>query len=167
MRHLLALLLLLLASACSSGERVPRAAEIQAALRAEVERGPGKLVSMDSIVRSEWSHMYVFGPYTPEFLIADCLGVRSVSGLSRGIESRDDVNLLIFAYPEARHRSVAVSRSGADFAPEAVSTRYTREQARFITRRPPPRSWGHLTPAGVATACTPTTTARLRLAPSL
>ena len=163
MRHLLALLLLV--SACSFGERVPPAAEIQAVLKAEVERGPGKLVSMDSIVRSGWSHMYVFGPYTPESLVADCLGIRSVSDLGRGIESRDDVNLLVFAYPEASHRSVAVSRSGADFAPEAVSTRYTREQARFIMRRPPPRSWGHLTPAGAATACNATTTARSRFSP--
>lgn len=145
MRLLITALVLL--AACEAPDHPPAAGALHAHLRAAVQRGAGTLIALDTIAPGGWSRVYVFGPYTPAPLIEACLRPASVKRLMRGIEMRDDINLLVFQYGEATYHSVAVPRRGADFSPEAVAAGYSPAEARFLTRDPPPHSWGELVPA--------------------
>lgn len=116
--------------------------------------GPGAEVRLEDAVSSGWRVVTLVGPYTsPESLLC-CLGTDRSRVRTYGIESRDDVMLLVFAFPDGAHESVAVSRSAADFSPEAVGNRYDRTQARFAVRVPTDGSWGRLVPAsGITERC--------------
>jgi hypothetical protein len=136
----------LLLGACSPRERPLRGEELHAELRRAVGRGTGTVVSLDDIAPGSWRRVYLFGPYTPVSGIRDCLGILWAGRLSRGIEYRDDINLLIFEYSPHVLRSVAVRRGGADFGPEAVGRGYSVGEAHFVARDPSPGSWGNLVP---------------------
>ena len=89
----------------------------------------------------------LLGPYTTPARIERCLGSPVPAHLSRGIESRDDVNLLVFTYAGSAPQSVVLPRSAGDFGPEAVDQVYARTEATFVVRTVPTGSWGELVPA--------------------
>lgn len=116
--------------------------------------GPGAEVRLDDVVPSDWRAVTLAGPYTSPESLRRCLGADGSRVRTHGIESRDDVVLLVFTFPDGAHESVAVSRSAADFGPEAVGRRYDRAQARFTVRVPADGSWGRLAPtSGITERC--------------
>jgi hypothetical protein len=137
-------------TACGPRERPPPAEELHAELRRAVGRGTGTAVSLADIAPGSWRRVYIFGPYTPVSEIRACLGVLWARPLARGIQNRDDVNLLIFEYPGHAHRSVAVPRGAADFGPEAIGRGYSADEARFVVRDPSPDTWGDFVPVAEA-----------------
>jgi len=152
-RRLLCVAMLATAVSCRGpGERVPEGS-VAAALTAASARGAGARVVLADVADAAWQRVYVFGPYTPADVISRCLG-RSALLLTQGIESRDDANLLVFQFPDAPPQAIMVPRQAGDFAPEALRRGYSRRDAVFVVRRPPPGTWGNLAPAaGSATRC--------------
>jgi hypothetical protein len=150
MRVHLRVFLALFLTACGPRDSPPPAEELHVELRRAVGRGTSTAVSLADIAPGSWRRVYIFGPYTPVSTIRDCLGVSWARPLARGIQERDDVNLLIFEYAGHVHRSVAVSRSAADFGPEAVGRGYSADEARFVVRDPSPGTWGNLVPVAEA-----------------
>ncbi len=145
-----------LAVAALSGCRLGRAeaATLEAHLPAALARGPGTVVDLASVVDRPWREVAVFGPYTGAAAVARCVSASEGYLLSRGIEGRDDVTLLVFSYADGSHASVALPRRTADFGPESVGAVYARPLARFRVRRPGPGTWGDVVPArGVTRRC--------------
>lgn len=132
---------------CGGGPPSPKADHLAAALELVRRQGPGATIRLDSVAAGPWQRVFVFGPYTTPGRIERCLGGPMPTDLGRGIESRDDVNLLVFAYAASAPQSVALPRSAGDFGPEAVDQVYAREEATFVVRAVPAGSWGELVPA--------------------
>ena len=146
-------LLLVIAAGCAS----PRVDVdgLERGFRSALAAGEGTEVALDELVRAEWSTVALFGPYTPRELIHRCLDLGAGVLDPHGIESRDDVVLLVFRFAEGDHESVAITRDAADFGPEAVGSQYDQLAARFVVRAPPAGSWGRLAPAsGITWRCT-------------
>lgn len=144
--------LMLILGGCSS-PRVDAKALADSLAQALAE-GPGAEVRLEDAVPSDWRVVTIVGPYTSPEALRRCLGNNGSRVRTYGIESRDDVVLLVFTFPDGEHQSVAVPRSAADFGPEAVDRRYDRAQARFAVRVPTEGSWGRLAPAnGILGRC--------------
>ena len=152
-RKLLCIAMLATAISCRGpGERVPQGS-VATALTAATARGAGARVVLADATGPAWQRVYVFGPYTPLAVIEQCLG-RPAVFLTQGIESRDDANLLVFQFPDVAPQAILVPRQAGDFAPEASRRGYSRREAVFVVRRPPPGTWGNLAPAaGGAIRC--------------
>jgi len=145
--RLLSTLCVLVAIGCADPSAVlPSADVLHSALSAAVKRGPGAIVSLDSVIGGDWRTLYVFGPYTPSTTIDRCVGMRVNH---RDIDARDGINLLVLKPAKGRASSVVVARD-VDFGPEAVGRAYSRGAASFAVRLPSPQAWGHLVPASGA-----------------
>ena len=142
----------LLASTLACGGRADahtRAATLETALANRVRQGPGTEVALAELTAFDWRSVHVVAPYTPLATLRDSLGLADLAAaarLSQGIESRDDVTLLVFRDGAGRLESVAIPRETADFGPELVGRSYTARDARFAVRVPPLGSWGTLGP---------------------
>ena len=140
---------LVLALGCTSGDPPIVERSVADGIAAAVARGPGARLALGAVTGGRrWTQAYVFGPYTPPELIARCVGARADRTLTRGIDARDDANLLVFTVAEGPPQSMAVSRASGDFGPEARARRYTPETAVFVVRAPSPGRRGDLVPVG-------------------
>jgi hypothetical protein len=152
-RLLPSLALLVGVLAACMNERVD-AASLAHGITEVVSHREEREVALASIVTSDWTQVGVFGPYTRLEALKRCIGGRSGSRLTRGIDSRDDVTLLVFTFPDGSHESVAVARAIAIFGPEASGNLYTKPQARFSVGRTPTGRRGYLMPAsGISKRC--------------
>ena len=135
---------------CGAGDGGPRAStRLQAAIAEQVRQGPGSRVVLAELVESSWQRVYIFGPYTPLKTLRDSLGLAddaTARQQGKGIDSRDDVTLLVFWFPDGRLESVALPRAQGDFGPELVGRSYERSEARFRVRPSPAGSWGTIGP---------------------
>jgi hypothetical protein len=109
--------------------------ELATALQTAVRGNPDTKVRLDAIAPGAWSTVYVFGPYTPRALIDRCMAYSSIRPDVHGIESRDDIELLIFRGASGGSHSVAVPRLGEGFVQDATSRRYDREGASFMVKK--------------------------------
>lgn len=137
---------------CSGGAPSSGVArELTSQIASGIAQGVGTEIRMGAIA-GEWTRLYVFGPYTPVPLIQDSLGISGASArrLSRGIEMRDDMNLLVLRRG-TDFESWALSRSTADFGPEVTGRGYDLRTAVFVVRTPTRGKWGNISiraPAG-------------------
>jgi hypothetical protein len=148
-RFRVALLFLAVACTPSWGDDLRHADVARAAVAAAVRQGPGTEVRLADLTPFSWQRVYLFGPYTPLAILRDSLGLRTASDaaqLGRGIESRDDVTLLVFRFEHGPPASMVLPRDPADFGPELVGRSYQPGEAVFLVRRPPAGSWGALGP---------------------
>ena len=120
------------------------------ALRAAIQRGPGTVISFDSLIRGDWRNVYVFGPYTSVSDIERCIGGKVAT---HSIEGRDDVSLIVLQSASGRLSSALVRRD-VNFGSEAVGRAYPRGAATFKVRVPLAPGWGELVPSnGPPTVC--------------
>jgi hypothetical protein len=150
MRRLLLVLCAAIALGCASrGEGIRQPSAVRAAVSARVALGPGTEVRLADLTPFWWRRVYVFGPYTPLATIRDSLRLSSEAAaerVARGIQSRDDVDLLVFRFAHTAPQSMELPRQGGGFGPEVVGRGYGAEEAVFVVREPPPGSWGVLGP---------------------
>jgi hypothetical protein len=111
----------------------PSARDIETILQNGKDRGPGAQVSLATVVPGA-TRVFVFGPYTPLVAARRCLG-GSAPNVLRGLEDRDDVNVLVFQMADGDLESVAMSRAAGDFGPEATGRSYAMREAEFVVRR--------------------------------
>jgi hypothetical protein len=116
-------------------------------------RGPGSRVSLAAIVPTA-TRIFIFGPYTALEDARRCMG-SSAPDVLRGLESRDDVNVLVFQISDGQLRSVAVSRAAGDFSPDAVGRVYAPHEAEFVVQRS--AEWSVLAPVRDVPICAWTT----------
>jgi hypothetical protein len=88
----------------------------------------------------------ILGPYTPDDKVVSLTGVQGAAGQAYDIRSNDGINVLMFVKDGRIASSVAHGRNRGDFGPELVGRCYSREQASFSIRVPPPNSWGNIGP---------------------
>jgi hypothetical protein len=112
-----------------------------------VNKGPGTRVVLAEHFSLPWDKACIFGPYTDPAEIRRTMGTDFAERDARGIHTRDDINLLIFIHDNRVVRSVAHPRARGDFGPELVGKCYSTDQAVFLVRSPPPRSWGNIGPS--------------------
>jgi hypothetical protein len=120
-RHAMLAVCVSLALACSTKDHVASSTAIRDSLNSAVARRSGE-VRADQVAPGTWTDVLIFGPYSPDELVRRCVG-RSVD--TRGISSRDDVDLLVFRFADGHMISRAVRRGDPAIGPEAWNARYT------------------------------------------
>lgn len=135
----------LLFSACG-----PSARPIEGLLDAAKQKGPGTRVSLAGVLPGV-TRIFIFRPYTDLAQARRCIGP-STPDLLRDLESRDDVNVLVFRLSDGRLKSVAISRAVGDFVPDAIGRSYAPQEAEFVVRRS--AEWSVLAPVRDVPMCT-------------
>lgn len=135
-----ALALASLVSACGNEGRVNRS------IAATVEKGPGTRLVLAEHAGFPWDKVCILGPYTPDDKVDSLTGIQGAAGQAYDIRSNDGINVLMFVREGRIASSVAHGRNQGDFGPEVVGQCYSREQANFSIRIPPPNSWGNIGP---------------------
>jgi hypothetical protein len=79
----------------------------------------------------------IFGPYTPASSIEGVTGIPGVVRNVHAIESRDDIDALLFIRAGRIAASVAHPRNRGDFDPQVVGKCYSKAQAVFSVRTLP------------------------------
>jgi hypothetical protein len=86
---------------------------------ANASKAPSRLIELSKVNAVEWDHAEVFPPYTPlESLPEKVRGDQRAN--TSGIDSRDDISLIVFFSHGAISSIVAFPRSILDFAPIAT-----------------------------------------------
>ena len=146
----------LMLSACTSNAALPSAKAIRDSLNAAWRPPADSVVSIRQLAPGVWSEVYLFEPYTPVNVIADCVGATRVS--TDGIESRDDIDLWIFRRPDSSLVSRSVSRGSPTLDTAAASAVY-RASATFRARNSQSGGWRFMTPvSGMIRRCSWRTT---------
>lgn len=127
----------------------PSTRSVEDHLKAGKARGSGTRVSLAPVAAGA-TRIFVFGPYTTMAQARRCMGSTAPDVL-RGLESRDDVNVVVFQLPDGELKSVAVSRVAGDFGPDAVGRSYAASEAEFIVQQS--GSWSQLVPTTAIAAC--------------
>ncbi|HEU4993833.1 MAG TPA: hypothetical protein VFT29_03405 [Gemmatimonadaceae bacterium] len=151
--RVLALTVLVVACTDDAGGRFHPMA-IDSVLTRATMAGPGTTVSLDSLGPSDWTAMYVFGPYTTPELMRRCMTpAKPFEGY--GLERGDGMYAIMFRRPNGRVSSMGLLRRGFAFAPEAVSREYSRGSASFTVRKSPSGRLNELVASGRETrVCT-------------
>jgi hypothetical protein len=127
----------------------PSTRDIESLLAAAKQQGDGTRVSLAKVA-PEATRLFIFGPYTSIAQARHCLGAFAPD-LLKGLESRDDINVIVFRMADGRLKSVAVLRAVGDFVPEAIGRSYALEQAEFVVARS--AEWSVLAPVGDVPTC--------------
>ena len=126
---------------CAGDDRV------SLSLAASVSRGAGARIALADHAKLAWDKACIFAPYTPDTVIDAVTGVQGAAKQAHSIESREDINLLLFVHEGNIAASVAHRRDRGDFGPELVGRCYSREQAVFSVREEPAGSWRTIGPS--------------------
>ena len=110
-------------------------------------QGPGTRLLLAEQAPFEWDRVCVFGPYTSDDHVKEVTGVDDSAAAAYDIRSNDRIDVLMFIAGDRIARSVAHSRARGDFGPELVGKCYSRAQAVFLVRTPPPDGWGDIGPS--------------------
>ena len=129
-----------LSSACGSE------GPLNKSIDASVKKGPGTRLVLATHTGFPWDKVCIFGPYTPDDQVESLTGIQGAAGQAHDIRSNDSINVLMFVREARIAASVAHARNRGDFGPEVVGKCYSREQANFSVRVPPPNSWGNIGP---------------------
>ena len=140
MRHLAFLVFAILSSVCA------REAPLNRSIAAAVEKGPGTRLVIAEHTRFPWDKVCILGPYTPDNTVDSLTGVQGGAAQAHDIRSNDGINVLMFVTEGRIAASVAHARNRGDFGPEVVGRCYSKEEANFSIREPPPNSWGNIGP---------------------
>ena len=140
-------LALLISLSCGGREGAFTPSPIQAEFERSMLGTPGIVISIDSLGPRNWSTMYLFGPYTAAEVIRRCLN--ATGGFStHGIESRDDIYVLMFRSAEGRISSMTLDRGRFTLASETVGREYPRGTASFTSHHSATSGRVELVPAG-------------------
>jgi hypothetical protein len=107
-------------------------------IAALVRAGPGTQVVLADHAAFAWERACIFGPYTSDKDIDALTGISGAATRAFDIRSNDGIDVLMFVHEGQIAASVAHQRSQGDFSPEVVGKCYSREQAVFAVRNPPP-----------------------------
>lgn len=123
-----------LLAACGPERLEKTEADLKSAVAEAVARGDTATLRLFIEVPFAFDRVYIAGPYTPEATIAAAMGGDWQPEFSRGIESADHFNLLVFEvrgqlYPATLLRSVA------EIAPELTGRMYGPDSAVFRVSR--------------------------------
>jgi hypothetical protein len=119
---------------------------VNRSIAASVEKGPGTRLILSEHTGFPWDRVCILGPYTPDDKADSLTGVQGAAGQAHDIRSNDGINVLMFVSEGRIAASVAHARNRGDFGPEVVGKCYSREEANFSIRVPPPNSWGNIGP---------------------
>ncbi len=120
---------------------------VNQSIAAAVDGGPGTRLALGEHTTFAWDRVCIFGPYTPDDRVDAITGIPGASGRASDIRSNEGINVLIFIDANRIADSVAHPRGRDDFGPEIVGRCYSKEQAVFSVRTPPPNSWGNIGPS--------------------
>lgn len=125
-----------------------RSNPVSRAISEAVAEGPGTQVALAAHADFMWDRVCIFGPYTADADVDRISGVPGAATRAFDIRENDGIDALVFFRGRQVAASFAHPRRGADFGPELIGRCYSREQAVFSVRVPPPNSWGELGPPG-------------------
>jgi hypothetical protein len=112
-----------------------------------LDKGPGTHLDLADLAPFAWERVCIFGPYTTAGDIRRSVAVAWRRSDDCDIESRDDIDLLVFIHDHEVARFVAHRREYGDFGPELVNRCYARDEAKFLVRVAGPGSWGTIGPS--------------------
>jgi hypothetical protein len=147
LRRVMRLAVVLLLGCVGFGEGLRNPHAVSAAIAERVARGPGTKVPLAELTSFGWRRVYVFGPYTPLATIRDSVGVNDlgeVAKLARGIDARDDIDLLVFYFEHIGPQSMEHPRKQGDFRPELLGRGYGPDNAVFVVGKASRGGWGTL-----------------------
>jgi hypothetical protein len=108
--------------------------------------GPGTRLALVEHATFNWDSVCIFGPYTSDTMIQAATGIPGATQYEHDLQSREDINLLLFIAEGRIMRSVAHPRRRGDFGPEIAGKCFTKSQAVFSVRTPPPGSSSDIGP---------------------
>ena len=120
---------------------------VSSSISGAVKRGDGARVALVEHTSFAWDKVCIFGPYTPADHIEAVTLIPGTAREAPGIESREDIDLLLFVRGGRITASVAHPRVRGDFGPEVLGKCYSKERAVFAVRTPPAGSWGTIGPS--------------------
>src|SRR5262245_11419680 len=128
------------------GAGCAREGPVNGAIDASVEQGPGTSLVLAAHTGFPWDRVCILGPYTPDDKVDSLTGIQGAAGQAYDIRTNEGINVLMFVREDRIAASVAHGRSRGDFGPEVVGKCYSRTEASFSVRVPPPHSWGNIGP---------------------
>jgi hypothetical protein len=131
--HLLAVLLLVLPAACSSGEvQLPGLREVVKQKIASQDATP---IALARETPFAWDRVFIFEPYRPYEEVLREIGVSWEDVQKTGIATRDDAVLLVFLRSGEVTAFTMYPRGDGDLAEVRAPGGLTPEQALFVARR--------------------------------
>lgn len=107
-------------SSCVENENVRQKNTLLQSIEKIIEDGKrtagGATFNFRELKQIEWDMLYIFGPYTPTSDIDSKLGTSNSSIKQVGIESRDDISLLVFLKQNEIKAVLPYPRQKADFS---------------------------------------------------
>lgn len=111
-------------------------ADLQNKLTAEIKRKTdakdGSAFEMKFVNDSDWDKLYIFPPYTPTVFINKSLGFESSQLKNVDMDSREEINLLVFIKNGELKSFVEFPKRSGDFDKINRPEGFTPETARFI-----------------------------------
>lgn len=130
-------------------QRLASEGELQKAIAASMQPGPGAVVSLDSMIPGDWRTLYLFEAYTPQDYMDRCAG-KPVDARSIGVQ--DGYVLLVLESSEGRLTSIDL-RGGVPFGRAALGRAYPRGAASFLVTADSLERRNTLVPRGSLRQC--------------
>ncbi|MFD1020281.1 membrane lipoprotein lipid attachment site-containing protein [Thalassobacillus hwangdonensis] len=111
-KFLVVLVLMFIAAGCSSAGAHHK--ELEKTLDSELQNEQLKEMDLNDYTEFEWDEAYIFPPYTTEASMEKQTGIKLED--PSGMESRDDINLIVFTHEGAFTNYVEISRKHADIS---------------------------------------------------
>ena len=125
---------LLVAAACVQNEKSFHPALIDSAFFRALSPDSGGIASLDTLGPKEWTHLYVFGPYTTREFMSRCM---ALSGAFEdfGLYQRDDIMAFYFKHADGTVSSMGYPWGRVQIAQQGLGREYRRGTASFVARR--------------------------------
>jgi hypothetical protein len=150
----LAAITLLTIAGCRAESDVISGTAIRDSIRVSQLRHPDSILPVGQFVPGPWRELYIFEPYTPKSAVARCLGAAHAPS-TEGIESRDDIHLLIIRRQDGELVSRAVPRGSPEFDPSGASAVYSSTATFRVGRDSAQASWTITPFTGLLRRCAP------------
>jgi hypothetical protein len=110
---------------------------VSARLAAALADGPGATFDLREVTPFGWRRVCILGPRTSVTILADSLQLPTDTGLARGIDRRDDIDLLVFSFQHVPPASMAHPRRSGAFGPTVHGRCFSNADAKFVVQSAP------------------------------
>ena len=110
---------------------------VSARLAAVLADGAGATFDLREVTPFGWRRVCVLGPRTPLTILGDSLQLPTDTALTRGIDRRDDIDLLVFSFQHVPPASMAHPRRYGAFGSTVHGRCFSHADAQFTVQPAP------------------------------
>lgn len=106
--------------------------KLVAEIKQKVENKQSDPISIKALTDFNWDKLFIFNPYTPTSLLESALGKEAYKLKEVEMDSREDINLLVFVNEGQIINFIAFPRLNGDFDKVYRKEGFTPENSNFV-----------------------------------